>query len=138
MKTSFFLVLAMLLAGCSPEPSENAEDDPNRIYASDFEPCGADADEKCVSEDGHCICGPGCSEYGPPGFPGRCLRGDFVALCTWTYTCVIPCSVDDDCPVSEMVCEPCPEEIERACFALGGLGEELDQNAGTGMCTYPV
>jgi len=107
------------------------------VVASDFDRCGALVDEACVVGEDHCICGPRCSEYGPAGAPGRCDPGEFVALCTQTYVCVIPCSVDEDCPDAAMVCRACPEDVADACLSLGEYFLP-EFNGGTMMCSYAL
>ncbi|MCX4243133.1 hypothetical protein [Paraliomyxa miuraensis] len=118
--------------GVEPEPE---------IDIMEFSRCGGtERDPLCIATDETCICGPACLEYGPAGFPGRCPFGDFAALCPGDfdtpYVCIIPCTVDTDCPDPEMVCRPCPAAFEHACLDLGNFYEGAGLNSGFSMCTW--
>lgn len=115
----------------APEP------EPETIDASDFSRCSpGELDDGCVEGDGHCVCGPGCSEYGPAGVPGRCPLGEYYAVCSEVYTCIVTCTEDAECPDPDMVCRPCPEEIFYGCRDLGSIGIDEGYNGGDMMCTY--
>jgi len=126
--------------GSSASAPEPPPDEP--IDVMDFSRCdGSERDPLCIATDETCICGPGCFEYGPAGAPGRCPLGPFVALCPGgedtPYVCVIPCTVDGDCPDPQMVCRACPPAFEYACLHLGSFYEQAGFNAGPLMCTWP-
>src|SRR5690606_29468105 len=114
------------------------------IDVMDFSRCdGEERDPQCVVTDETCICGPQCQEYGPAGYPGRCPLGDFAALCPGDtaeapYTCIIPCTIDSDCPDPQMVCRPCPDSLQMACADLGSFHAGSGLNAGPDMCTWPT